>query len=99
ELMLALDGAYEGLYWESSATPYPIWFDSSTDISFNRGDYAGMYAIQTGEFSTETETCYSIWSALYTRIARCINILSNLHNARDVVSEDTYNQIEAQAKT
>lgn len=99
ELMLALDGAYEGLYWESSATPYPIWFDSSTDISFNRGDYAGMYAIQTGEFSTETETFYSIWSALYTRIARCNNLLSNMHKARDVVSEDTYNLIEAQAKT
>src|SRR3546814_684349 len=99
ELMLALDGAYEGLYWESNATPYPIWFDSSTDISFNRGDYAGMYAIQTGEFSTETGTFYSIWSALYTRIARCNNLLANMHKARDVVSEDTYNSVEAQAKT
>jgi len=99
ELTLALDGAYEGLYWESSATPYPIWFDSSTDISFNRGDYAGMYAIQTGEFSTQTGTFYSIWSALYTRIARCNNLLTNMHKARNVVSEDTYNLIEAQAKT
>src|SRR5690606_26705129 len=99
ELILALDGAYEGLYWESAATPYPIWFDSSTDISFNRGDYAGMYAIQTSEFSTETETFYSIWSALYTRIARCNNLLENMHKAQDVVSEENYNLIAAQAKT
>src|SRR5690606_34984229 len=99
ELILALDGAYEGLYWESAATPYPIWFDSSTDISFNRGDYAGMYTIQTSEFSTETETFYSIWSALYTRIARCNNLLANMHKAQDVVSEETYQLVEAQAKT
>jgi len=99
ELILALDGAYEGLYWESAATPYPIWFDSSTDISFNRGDYAGMYTVQTSEFSTETETFYSIWSALYTRIARCNNLLANMHKAQDVVSEETYQLVEAQAKT
>src|SRR5690606_37454495 len=99
ELILALDGAYEGLYWGSGATPYPIWFDSSTDSSFNRCDYAGMYTVQTGEFSTETSTFYSVWSALYTRIARCNNMLVNMHEAQDVVAEDTYKVVEAQAKT
>ena len=98
ELLLALNGAYEGLYWQSGRTPYPVWFDSSTDISFNRGDYAGMFTVQSGQFSTETSVFYSVWSSLYDRIARCNNILSNMHKAKDVISEETYVSIEAQAK-
>src|SRR5690606_4971507 len=65
ELLMALNGAYEGLFWQNSRVPYPVWFDSSTDISFNRGDYAGMFTVQSGQFSTETDVFYAIWSSLY----------------------------------
>ncbi len=98
ELLLALNGAYEGLYWQNSRVPYPVWFDSSTDIGFNRGDYAGMFTVQGGQFSTETEVFYTIWASLYQRIARCNNIISNMHKAKDVVGEDVYMAVEAQAK-
>src|SRR3546814_12642742 len=72
ELMLALDGAYEDLYWESNATQYQICFDSSTDISVNRSDYAVMYASQTGELSQENGTFYYIWPAYVLPITRLI---------------------------
>lgn len=97
DLILAINGAYSGLYWGSSRVPYSMWLESSTDNSFDRGDYGGMYTAQTGQFGTETTVFYSIWSSLYTYIASCNNILTNMHKAKEVSSESVYNQVEAQA--
>lgn len=97
DLILAINGAYNGLYWESNRVPYPMWLESATDNSFNRGDYAGMYTVQTGQFGTETTVFYSVWSSLYTRIARCNYILSNMYKAKEVSRETVYNQVEGQA--
>ncbi len=97
DLILAANGAYNGLYWETGRTPYQMWLDASTDMAFNRGDYGGTNTVQMGQFSTETAVFYSFWSSLYTRIARCNNILSNMHKAKAVSSETVYKQVEGQA--
>ena len=97
DLILAANGAYNGLYWETGRTPYQMWLDASTDMAFNRGDYGGTNTVQMGQFSTETAVFYSFWSSLYTRIARCNNILTNMHKAKAVSSETVYKQVEGQA--
>lgn len=97
DLILAINGAYNGLYWQSSRVPYPMWLESSTDNSYDRGDYGGTNTVQTGQFGTETTVFYSVWSSLYERVARCNNILTNMHKAKDVTSEAVYKQVEGQA--
>ncbi|HTN38121.1 MAG TPA: RagB/SusD family nutrient uptake outer membrane protein [Arachidicoccus sp.] len=97
DLKLAINGAYTGLYWESARVPYPMWLESSTDYSFDRGDYGGMLTAQSGQYGTETTVFYSIWSSLYTKIASCNNILTNMHLAKEVSNENVYNQVEGQA--
>lgn len=99
ELTLAINSAYRGLYWLSNANvPYQLYIEGATDLVFIRGNGANMITVQSGQFSTETGVFYSAWSNFYESIARCNNILENMHRAVDNVSEEFYNRIEAEAK-
>src|SRR5690606_38515998 len=78
--------------------PYVMWLDGSTDITYTRGDYGDMQSLQGGQVTTETTVFYSTWEFYYNSIMRCNNILENMHRAQEVVSEDFYNRIEAEAR-
>lgn len=75
-----------------------MWLDGSTDITWTRGNYVNMLDLQGGQVTTETNLFYDTWDFYYNAIMRCNNILENMHTAKDVVSEDFYNRIEAEAK-
>lgn len=99
ELTLAVNGAYRSLYWLSNDNvPYQLYIEGATDIVWIRGDGANMQTIQRGEATAETSVFKSIWELYYGYISRCNNILDNMHHAKEYVSEDFYNRIEAEAK-
>src|SRR5690606_1859630 len=99
ELLLAVNSAYRSFYWISSHNvPYIMWLDGSTDISWTRGNYVNMLDLQGGQVTTETNLFYDTWDFYYNAIMRCNNILENMHRAQDVVSQEFYNQIAAQAR-
>lgn len=99
ELVLAINSAYRSFYWISSHNvPYIMWLDGSTDITWTRGNYVNMLDLQGGQVTTETNLFYDTWEFYYNSIMRCNNILENMHRAQEVVSEDFYNRIEAEAR-
>jgi len=75
-----------------------MWLDGSTDITWTRGNYVNMLDLQGGQVTTETNLFYDTWEFYYNGIMRCNNILENMHRAQEVVSEDFYNRIEAEAR-
>ncbi len=98
ELDLALNGAYTGLWWEGNGVPFYLWLDGTTDICWIRGDYNDMQTIQSGNYTPETDVFIETWSHMYQSIAKCNNILQNMHRAKDKVDSAYYIQVEAQAK-
>src|SRR5690606_23961817 len=98
ELTLAINSAYRTLYWLSSSNvPYQLYLEGATDLVYIRGNGANMISVQSGQFTSETAVFYSAWASFYESIARCNNILDNMHRAKDNVSEEFYNRIEAEA--
>ena len=97
ELELAINGAYRDLYWRSSAMPFPLLLDNATDLGFLRTDFSGMQAYSQGAHSSVTSGFSETWDIMYSGIGRCNNLLNNMERAREVVSEDFYNRIEAEA--
>lgn len=97
ELTLAINGAYTGLWWESSRVPYRMYIDATTDIAWSRGDYANVQTVQSGQFTPDAAIFSSTWTNMYKGISKCNNILQNMHRAKDVVSPDFFTQIQAQA--
>lgn len=98
ELDLALSGAYRSLYWHSGRVPYILWLDAATDIAWSRGDFGDVLTIQGGQFTSNTNVFYSVWSHMYTAIARVNNILDNMERAREVVSLEYFSDVQAQAR-
>lgn len=97
ELDLALTGAYREIYWRSGALPFPALLDNTTDLGFLRTDFSGMQSYSRGSHSAETSGFQETWSRMYSGIGRCNNLLTKMVKAKDVVSEDVYNQVQAQA--
>ena len=97
ELELAINGAYRDLYWRSGALPFPLLLDNATDLGFLRTDFSGMQAYSQGSHSSETNGFSETWNKMYSGIGRCNNLLNNMERAREVVSEDFYNRVEAEA--
>lgn len=98
ELQTALNGAYRSLYWHANRVPYVLWLDAATDIAWSRGDFGEVLSIQGGQFTTESEVFYSVWSHMYTGIARANNILDNMERAKDVVDPEVFADIQAQSR-
>ena len=99
ELTLAINGAYESLYWLSNANvPYQMFLEGATDIVYVRGNYASMDVIRIGQATASTAVFQSVWDTFYNNISRCNNILDNMYRAKENVSEAFYNRIEAEAK-
>ena len=80
ELTLAINGAYESLYWLSNANvPYQMFLEGATDIVYVRGNYANMDVIRIGQATASTAVFQSVWDTFYNNISRCNNILDNMH--------------------
>ncbi|WP_345232980.1 RagB/SusD family nutrient uptake outer membrane protein [Olivibacter ginsenosidimutans] len=98
EIDIALTGAYRSFYWHSQRVPYILWLDASTDIAWSRGDFGSMLTAQGGQYTTETDLFYEVWTHMFTAIAKANNILDNMERAVDVVSPEYYADAQAQAR-
>lgn len=96
ELKLGINGVYQDLYW-MNFVPDQIILDNLTDLGFLRGDQNGMEAFGRGTHSSETAGGTRTWALMYNGIARANNLLKNMERAREVVTEDLYNRIQAEA--
>lgn len=97
ELELAINGAYRDLYWITGGCPYPMILDNTTDLGFLRSDFSGMQTFSRGAHTSETGGFSETWDRMYSGINRCNNLLENMERAREVVSGDFYNRIQAEA--
>jgi len=98
EIDIALNGNYRSLYWNANKVPYILWLDAATDIAWSRGDFGDVLTVQGGQFTTETEFFYTVWTHMYTAISKANNILDNMERAKDVVSPEYYADAQAQAR-
>ncbi|HEU5146723.1 MAG TPA: RagB/SusD family nutrient uptake outer membrane protein, partial [Chryseosolibacter sp.] len=97
ELKLALTGAYRDIYWRSGSLPYQALLDNASDLGFLRTDFSGMQSYSRGAHSSNTSGFSETWDKMYSGIGRCNNLLTNMSKAQEVVSEDVYNRIQAEA--
>lgn len=98
ELTLAINGVYRDLYWRSGGMPYPLTLDNATDLGFLRSDFSGMQTYSRGAHTSETSGFAETWERMYSGINRANNLLVNMERAQEVVSEDFYTRIQAEAR-
>jgi len=96
ELELALTGTYNSLIRLDYVVPYQMAMDNGgSDIGISRG--CGFDNLGAGSQSATTWTFQDIYSFYYTGIGRANNLLLNMKRAKNVVPEDRYLEIQAQA--
>jgi hypothetical protein len=94
EMNGALTGLYQSAYWNSGSVPYQVTFDHWTDFGVERAP--GMAA---GIYDTYDGNVLNIWSFCYTMIQRANTLLDGMVVGKDKVAADTYNRIQAEART
>ena len=101
ELIIAVNGAYNGLHynkWNWGYTTNELFFRDATDISFNRGGAHGIGADVMGS-STSTTSLYSTaWKFYYGTIQRTNFIIGNMEKARETIDATVCDNAEAQVK-
>ncbi|MCC8172750.1 MAG: RagB/SusD family nutrient uptake outer membrane protein [Parabacteroides sp.] len=99
ELNLALNGAYNSLRLTTDyKVPLMVAMDNgATDIGVSRGLCSAMMNQGQGVQSPTNDGFLTIYSDHYKGIARANALLENMARSKDVVPEDKYKQIEAQA--
>lgn len=99
ELNLALNGTYNSMRLTTDyKIPLMVAMDNgATDIGVSRGICSAMMNQGQGMQSSTNGGFLTIYSDHYKGIARANALLENMERAKDVVEENTYRQIEAQA--
>ena len=98
ELELAINGAYRDLYWMTAGGTYPMALDNATDLGFLRTDFSGLQTFSRGAHSSATDAFAETWERMYSGINRSNNLLTNMERAQEVVSEEFYQRIQAEAR-
>ncbi|QNL52008.1 RagB/SusD family nutrient uptake outer membrane protein [Olivibacter sp. SDN3] len=98
EAILGLYGAYKGLT-QLDAASTPIWhvMDNITDIGYARPGNNYTSPI-TSSLTTDNALATKPWGVHYKTIARCHSVLDNLEDIRAEMTEDAYNQIDAELR-
>jgi hypothetical protein len=99
ELDLALTGVYNSVVWKGGYNlPVQVNMDNGgTDIGLVRGGFAGFDELGAGSHSASTTGFRDSYSNLYRGIGRANNLLQNMERAQEVVPEEKFNQIRAEA--
>ena len=99
ELTLAINAAYSTFHWLTNQdVQYQLFLDGATEMVYIRGTYANMNVIQAGQANAQTGVFATVWAHFYEKIALSNNILDKMGAAKNKVSEQFYNRIEAQAR-
>lgn len=96
ELEVAINGVYNSLWWEIRNIPGPLELDNSTDIGFLRD--GPLKIVAQGGHTTETSEIENTWNHFYAGIARANNLLENMDKAQEVVTEEFFARIQAEAR-
>ncbi len=98
ELIMAVNGVYNDLWFHelSAAGQWEYILDCTTDISWDRNGSI-FTTIGNGSQSPTDESFATIWSHLYTGIARCNFILENMDRVNDA-SQETKGQSDGQIR-
>ncbi len=99
ELMLAINGCYASLPFHPSAhnCPLPIILDQVTDLGFDRNN-GTLQEVSKGSHDSNNGFFLNVWSSSYSGIARCNFLLDNIDKVKDVVSQQLYNRVKAEAR-
>jgi hypothetical protein len=96
ELVLAINGVYNNLWWHVSNHQAVQSLDNTTDIGFLRD--GPIRDLADGSTTSTSQGIESFWTHLYRGISRANNLLSNMHRSEDVISEDFMIRVEAEAR-
>ncbi|WP_297089725.1 RagB/SusD family nutrient uptake outer membrane protein [uncultured Draconibacterium sp.] len=101
ELIIAVNGAYNGLHynkWNWGYSTNELFFRDATDESFNRAGANGIGAEVMGD-GTPTSSLYSTaWQFYYGTIQRTNFIIGNMERARETIDAAVCDNAEAEAK-
>jgi len=95
ELKFAIRGIYNVLWWHSQNQQVMQRLDCTTDMGWLRGQPDGL---ADGSATSTLPAFRSFWVDLYRGISRANNLLGNMHKAKDGMSQESFLQIEAEAK-
>lgn len=98
EAQMGLYGAYQSIS-ELDASSTPIWhvMDNITDIGYARPGTNYTSPI-TSAITTDNALANKPWQVHYRTIARCHTVLDNLSRIKSSMSDDTYNQLDAELR-
>ncbi|MGX5820687.1 RagB/SusD family nutrient uptake outer membrane protein [Chitinophaga lutea] len=99
ELMLAINGCYASLTFHPSAhnCPLPVILDHVSDLGFDRNN-GTLQDVGKGSHDSNNGFFLNVWSSSYSGIARCNFLLDNIHKVKDVVTEQLYKRVTAEAR-
>jgi hypothetical protein len=98
EATMGLYSAYKGLtLLDASSTPILHVMDNISDIGYARPGTNYTSPI-TSSLTTDNALAIKPWEIHYKTIARCHVVLDNLENIKSSISEDAYNQIDAELR-
>ena len=97
ELEMAITGVYNNLWYSFSGTPFSLVLDYTSDIGWDRNTN-DMQALALGVGNAVNTFVSDVWRHFYAGISRCNNILDKAENIRNIVPEDKFNQLIAEAR-
>lgn len=97
ELEQAVNGCYNPLRFSMAGRPFPIFFETVSDISWGR-ENTDMQIVGNGAHDARTEAILNAWVYFYTGIERCNYVINNMARCKAVVDEDLYSQREAEVR-
>lgn len=101
ELVFAVNGAYQGLYFDDMASSWHfqtnlVW-EYYTDIASGRGD-AYSWGQLNNSVTPESDAFVQSWTHYYANIQRCNFIIGNSERAKENIDEALVDRAEAEAR-
>lgn len=97
ELEEAVVACYNPLRFTMANRPFPIFFETVSDISWGR-ESTDMQVIGNGAHDARTESILTAWTYFYTGIGRCNYVLNNMHRCKNNTEESLYKQRESEVR-
>lgn len=97
ELEQAVVACYNPLRFTMASRPFPIFFETVSDISWGR-ESTDMQIIGNGAHDARTESFLQAWTYFYTGVGRCNYVLNNIGRCKDVVEENLFKQRESEVR-
>lgn len=101
ELKMAINAVYRSLYFTNRSVahvPFQLFFDFSSDISWERNLNVWQLLGQGQVTPQENELVFGCWNHAYSTIGSCNRLLANMHRAESVTNPQQFAAIAAEAR-